>query len=124
MEFNFNTFFGLETILNNNPEIMIFWSFLGVLCLAFFLSAVSYIFRKFNINSYIIECLLWTSAFTFFIGILAIMILFFVATVSGVKLAYIWSSIFIGYLCFSLLYNNALKKLFKDYSLTIKKNRK
>ena len=123
MEFNFNTFFGLEEIINNKREIIVFWSFLGVLTLTILLSFISYIFRKLKISQFFIESLLWSLLFTFITGTITILLLFFISDISGVKLVYIWLSIFLGYFCFSVMHNNALKKLYIDYSKTIIKNK-
>ncbi len=121
MELNFDAFFGLENTLNANREIILFWSFLGVFGCMMLLTFVFYIFKKLNINKYVVESLMWSLIFTFLIGIIAIIILFFFKDISGVKLAYVWLAIFTGYLFFSLIYNNALKKLFDDYSKTLTK---
>jgi hypothetical protein len=121
MELNFDAFFGLENTLNANREIILFWSFLGVFGCMMLLTFVFYIFKKLNINKYVVESLMWSLIFTFLIGIIAIIILFFIKDISGVKLAYVWLAIFTGYLFFSLIYNNALKKLFDDYSKTLTK---
>jgi hypothetical protein len=123
MELNFDTFFGLEETLNANREILLFWPFLGVFLIIMLLTFIFYIFRKLNINRYIIEALMWSLLITFITGIITIIILYLITDISGVKLAYVWLSIFIGYLFFTLLYNNTLKKLYNDYSKTLKKSK-
>ncbi|OWP74431.1 hypothetical protein BWK62_14350 [Flavobacterium oreochromis] len=121
MELNFNTFFGLEKMLNDTPIIIVFWSFLGVIIMAFAFSIIAYIFRKTGISTYVIHSILWSLVLTLIVGSVTILILFVIGGLSGVKLAYIWLTVFLGYFVFSLLYNNSFKKLVSDYSQKLKK---
>lgn len=121
---SFNTFFGLEDKIIENPEIIIFGAMLVPLLLSFPVTVIGWIFRKLKFNMYIIHVLLYTLLFTFVVGVVTILILFFITDKNGVKLAYCWLTVFAGMFIFSLINANTLTKMFTDWSEIIKERQK
>ncbi len=119
-EFSFNTFFGYENILMEKPEIVLFGAMLLPIGLIMVFSIIGWVFRKLQLNMYIIHALLYTLLFTFFFGAVSMLILFFITDKNGVKLAWCWSSILIGMFCFSVINTNTISKMFTDWSKIIK----
>ncbi|MCJ7932855.1 MAG: hypothetical protein MUW56_04295 [Chryseobacterium sp.] len=120
MEFSFNTFFGLERELAENPEMVIFGALFLPLIAFLPVVLIGWIFRKLKFNKYIIHVLLYTLLFTFLLGILTIFILYFITDKNGVKLAYCWLTVLIGMFFFSMMNANTLTKMFTDWSKIIK----
>jgi hypothetical protein len=121
---SFNTFFGLEDKIIENPEIIIFGAMLVPLLLSFPVTVIGWIFRKLKFNMYIIHVLLYTLLFTFVVGAVTVLILFFITDKNGVKLAYCWLTVFAGMFIFSLINANTLTKMFTDWSEIIKERQK
>ncbi|WP_306350399.1 hypothetical protein [Flavobacterium sp. '19STA2R22 D10 B1'] len=120
---DFNYFFGYEKILNQNPEVVLGFSFLGVVGIIIGLTILSYPFKKMKIITRIMAPLMFSLLSCLFIGIVPIMILFFIAPeISGVKLAYIWLTIFLGITLFWYVNYATLLKFGED--LQLKKGKK
>jgi hypothetical protein len=110
MEFDFNTFFGYETLLNKKPDRMLIISFLlpvGLLLLSLF---INFLLEKWHWKSYLIKVVLYTSFLLIFFGGFTISLLYFMG-VSGVKLAYCYSIITIGMFFFCLLNGKTITKM-------------
>ncbi|QBJ86259.1 hypothetical protein DDI74_08335 [Chryseobacterium gleum] len=122
--FSFNTFFGLEDKIVQNPEIAIFGAMFIPLLLSLPVTVMGWIFRKLKFNMYIIHVLLYTLLFTFIFGAITIFVLFFITDKNGVKLAYCWLMVFIGMFFFSLINANTITKMFSDWSKIIKERQK
>jgi len=120
MGFSFNTFFGLEDKIANYPEVTIFGAMFLPLLLFVPIALIGWIFRKLKFNMYIIHVLLYTLMFTFVLGSLAMLILFFITDKNGVKLAYCWLTVFAGMFFFSMINVNTITKMFTDWSKIIK----
>ncbi|MBL1219995.1 hypothetical protein JET18_04045 [Chryseobacterium sp. L7] len=120
MAFSFNTFFGFEQDLIAYPEAAIFGAMLVPVLLMIPIAVIAWIFRKLKINMYIIHVLLYTLMFTFFLGSIAMLILFFITDRNGIKLAYCWTVILAGMFFFSLINTNTITKMFTDWSKIIK----
>ncbi|WP_374464893.1 hypothetical protein [Chryseobacterium sp.] len=118
--FSFNTFFGYENILMEKPEIVLFGAMLLPIGLIMVVSIIGWMFRKLKFNMYIIQAILYNLLFTFFFGTVTMLILFFITDKNGVKLAWCWSSIFLGMFCFSIINTNTISKMFTDWSKIIK----
>lgn len=118
--FSFNTFFGLEDKIADYPEVTIFGAMFLPLLLFLPTAVIGWIFRKLKFNMYIIHVLLYTLLFTFVIGAVTILILFFITDKNGVKLAYCWLTVFTGMFIFSLINANTITKMFSDWSKIIK----
>ena len=120
MGFSFNTFFGLEDKIADYPEVTIFGAMFLPLILFVPIALIGWIFRKLKFNMYIIHVLLYTLMFTFVLGSLAMLILFFITDKNGVKLAYCWLTVLAGMFFFSLINANTITKMFTDWSKIIK----
>ena len=120
MGFSFNTFFGLEDKIADYPEVTIFGAMFLPLLLFVPIALIGWIFRKLKFNMYIIHVLLYTLMFTFVLGSLAMLILFFITDKNGVKLAYCWLTVFAGMFFFSMINVNTITKMFTDWSKIIK----
>jgi hypothetical protein len=120
MGFSFNTFFGLEDKIADYPEVTIFGAMFLPLLLFVPIALIGWIFRKLKFNMYIIHVLLYTLMFTFVLGSLAMLILFFITDKNGVRLAYCWLTILAGMFFFSLINANTITKMFTDWSKIIK----
>jgi len=120
MGFSFNTFFGLEDKIADYPEVTIFGAMFLPLLLFVPIALIGWIFRKLKFNMYIIHVLLYTLMFTFVLGSLAMLILFFITDKNGVKLAYCWLTVLAGMFFFSLINANTITKMFTDWSKIIK----
>lgn len=118
--FSFNTFFGLEDKIADYPEVTIFGAMFLPLLLFLPMAVIGWIFRKLKFNMYIIHVLLYTLLFTFVIGAVTILILFFITDKNGVKLAYCWLTVLVGMFIFSLINANTITKMFSDWSKIIK----
>lgn len=116
---NFNTFFGLENILRESPEFVLFGAMLLPIGFLLVVSIIGWIFRKLKLNMYIIYVLLYTILFTFFLGTFTMLILFFITDKNGIKLAYCWLSILGGMFIFSSINANTITKMFTDWSKII-----
>jgi hypothetical protein len=57
--------------------------------------------------------------FTFFIGRFNIFVLYFITDKNGIKLMYCWLTIFIGMFFFCLMNEQAITKMFTDWSKII-----
>ncbi|WP_223559934.1 hypothetical protein [Chryseobacterium lathyri] len=120
MVFSFNTFFGLEDKIADYPEVTIFGAMFLPLLLFVPIALIGWVFRKLKFNMYIIHVLLYTLMFTFVLGSLAMLILFFITDKNGVKLAYCWLTVLAGMFFFSLINANTITKMFTDWSKIIK----
>lgn len=120
MAFSFNTFFGLERQLAESPEAAIFGAMFVPLLLMIPIAILGWAFRKLKLNMYIIQALLYTLMFTFVLGSLAMLILFFITDRNGVKLGYCWLVILAGMFIFSIINTNTITKMFTDWSKIIK----
>lgn len=120
MEFSFNTFFGFENDLTAHPEIVIFGALFIPLLLMIPMAILGWIFRKLKLNMYVIHTLLYTLMFTFLLGSVAMLILFFITDRNGIKLAYCWLTILAGMFFFSVMNTNTITKMFTDWSKIIK----
>jgi hypothetical protein len=120
MGFSFNTFFGLEDKIADYPEVTIFGAMFVPLLLFVPIALIGWIFRKLKFNMFIIHVLLYTLMFTFVLGSLAMLILFFITDKNGVKLAYCWLTVLAGMFFFSLINANTITKMFTDWSKIIK----
>ena len=100
MEFDFNTFFGYETLLNEKPDRMLIISFLFI----------NFLLEKWHWKSYLIKVVLYTSFLLIFFGGFTISLFYFMG-VSGVKLAYCYSIITIGMFFFCLLNGKTITKM-------------
>jgi len=120
MGFSFNTFFGLEDKIADYPEVTIFGAMFLPLLLFVPIALIGWIFRKLKFNMYIIHVLLYTLMFTFVLGSLTMLILFFITDKNGVKLAYCWLTVLAGMFFFSLINANTITKMFTDWSKIIK----
>lgn len=120
MGFSFNTFFGLEDKIADYPEVTIFGAMFLPLLLFVPIALIGWIFRKLKFNMYIIHVLLYTLMFTFVLGSLAMLILFFITDKNGVRLAYCWLTVLAGMFFFSLINANTITKMFTDWSKIIK----
>ncbi|MDQ0067416.1 hypothetical protein [Chryseobacterium lathyri] len=120
MGFGFKTFFGLEDKIADYPEVTIFGAMFLPLLLLVPIALIGWIFRKLKFNMYIIHVLLYTLMFTFVLGSLAMLILFFITDKNGVKLAYCWLTVLAGMFFFSMINANTITKMFTDWSKIIK----
>ncbi|WP_116010832.1 hypothetical protein [Chryseobacterium elymi] len=120
MGFSFNSFFGLEGKIADYPEVTIFGAMFLPLLLLVPIALIGWIFRKLKFNMYIIHVLLYTLMFTFVLGSLAMLILFFITDKNGVKLAYCWLTVLAGMFFFSLINANTITKMLTDWSKIIK----
>ena len=112
--FDFNTFFGYENILNNKPSITLLISFLLPIALMIAFSLIAYILRKlFHLKLYLINVVLYTAFLMLFLGIFPIAILFFMG-ISGVKLAYCYSVIFMAIFFFCLVNGKIITKMMME----------
>lgn len=119
MAFSFNTFFGFEQDLITHPEAAIFGALLVPLLLLIPITVIGWIFRKLRLNRYVIHVLLYTLMFTFVLGSVTVLILFFITDRNGIKLAYCWMTILAGMFFFSLINANIITKMFSDWSKII-----
>ena len=119
MEFNFDTFFGYEKQINNQPDVFMIYSFAGIVFGIMALLFLAIIIRKIglnSINSYIVNPLMLALGLTFIVSILPTVI-FYVATsdISFVKIVYSWIVIFIGMLFFVGFNLESIKKFLNEF---------
>ena len=110
MEFDFNTFFGYETLLNENPESMLIISSLLPAVLLLLFLAIHFLLAKLHLRSHLVSVILYTLFLTILFGGFTISLFYFMG-VSGVKLGYCYSIITIGMFCFCLLNGNTITKM-------------
>ncbi|WP_336686108.1 hypothetical protein [Chryseobacterium bernardetii] len=124
MEFSFNTFLGFEKDLMSHPEMVIFAALLLPILLMLPIALIGWVFRKLKFNMYIINVVLYTLMFTFLLGVLTIFVLYFITDKNGIKLMYCWLTIFIGMFFFCLMNEQAITKMFTDWSKIIEEKDK
>ncbi|WP_343588654.1 hypothetical protein [Flavobacterium sp.] len=119
MEFNFNTFFGYEDYINNQPDQVLIYSFAGIVFGGLALLFLGILIRKLGlafINSYIINPLMLVLGLTFLISIPPTVIFYVVTSnISFVKIIYIWIVIFIGMLFFVGFNLETIKKYLNEF---------
>ncbi|AWK03840.1 hypothetical protein HYN56_06210 [Flavobacterium crocinum] len=119
MEFNFNTFFGYEQQINNQPDIVMIYSFAGIVFGIMALLFLAIIIRKIglnSINSFIINPLMLALGLTFIVSILPTVIFYVVTSdISFVKIVYSWIVIFIGMLFFVGINLETIKKCLNEF---------
>lgn len=111
---NFNQFFGYEDLINKNQDLVLIYGFafliFGMMALAF----ISLICSKLSLNAIVdhfIAPLLIAFLLSMIVAILPTVIFKVVANdLSGVKLIYIWITIFSGMTFFSFLNYPMIKK--------------
>ena len=119
MEFNFDTFFGYEKLLSENPESVIFFALIFPLIVIAILSCIGYCFRKLKLNLYIIQVLIFTSILTTFFGSFSSLILYFISEQNGVKMAYCLLIIFLGMFTFCIFNTHSINKFILEWSKAI-----
>lgn len=62
--------------------------------------------------------------FTFLLGVLTIFVLYFITDKNGIKLMYCWLTIFTGMFFFCLMNEQAITKMFTDWSKIIEEKDK
>lgn len=119
MEFSYNLM-GYEVQVNREPELVLIYGFAGLLLAILAITLLSYIFRKIGLQavvSHLFLPLILSFELCLFITLLPTMILHFVIpSLSGVKLAYIWLTIFSGITIFTFINYNTIKKWGSDLS--------
>ncbi len=119
MEFNFNTFFGYEQQINNQPDQVLIYSFAGIVFGVLALLFLAIIIRKLGltiINSYVINPLILVLGLTFVLSILPTVIFYVAASdISFVKIIYSWIVIFIGMLFFVGFNLEIIKKCLNEF---------
>ncbi|RWW91671.1 hypothetical protein [Flavobacterium cerinum] len=117
MEFNYNLF-GYESHINNEPELVLIYGFAGLLAAMTVITLLSYIFRKIGFEivvNYFFKPLLLAFGLCLFITLFPTMALYFIIPdLRGVKLAYIWITIFSGITIFSFVNYTTIKKFGHD----------
>ena len=107
MGFNFNQFFGYESLINENPDLVLIYGFAFIFFGSMALTLVSFILNKMGLTvivSRFIGPLILSLFVCLLVAIIPTVILKLVANdVSGVKLIYCWITIFTGvtFFCFS-----------------------
>jgi len=100
MGFSFNQFFGLEHVLNAQPDLVVIYGFATIVFGLLLLSFLALIFNKmhFNaINEHFIAPLMWILSLTFVVAVVPTIVLYFLASdITGVKLIYCWIAILVG----------------------------
>ncbi|KAF2516153.1 hypothetical protein [Flavobacterium foetidum] len=119
MEFNFDTFFGYEQLINNQPDIVMIYSFAGIvfgILALIFLAIISRKLGLHSINSFIINPLMLVLGLTFIVSILPTFIFYVAASdISFVKIVYSWIVIFIGMLFFVGINLETIKKCLSEF---------
>lgn len=117
MEFSYNLF-GYESHINNERELVLIYGFAGLLAAMFVITLLSYIFRKIGLEivvNYFFKPLLLAFGLCLFITLFPTMALYFIIPdLRGVKLAYIWITIFSGITIFSFVNYTTIKKFGHD----------
>ena len=111
---------GYESQVNREPELVLIYGFAGLLLGMLIITILSYIFRKIGLQvvvSHLFLPLMLSFGLCLFITLLPTMILHFVIpSLPGVKLAYIWLTIFSGITIFSFINYTTIKKWGSDLS--------
>lgn len=117
MEFNYSLL-GYESHINKEPELVLIYGFAGLLAAMVLIILSSYIFRKIGLEivvNYFFKPLLLAFGLCLFITLFPTMALYFIiSNLSGVKLAYIWITIFSGITIFSFVNYTTIKKFGHD----------
>ncbi len=98
----------LDNIIET-PILMVAWAAFGVPLVIFLLILLSKLYRQYKISSYIDTVIFSSLFFTWIVGFILLIFLLF-ANVSGVKLYFIWITVFVSSLVFSIINNRALVK--------------
>lgn len=117
MEFNYSLL-GYESHINKEPELVLIYGFAGLLAAMVLITLSSYIFRKIGLEivvNYFFKPLLLAFGLCLFLTLFPTMALYFIiSNLSGVKLAYIWITIFSGITIFSFVNYTTIKKFGHD----------
>ena len=120
MEFNFNHFFGYETLINKNPDLVLIYGFAFIIFGLMALTFVALIFSKIGLKivvNQLIAPLMQSMILCLIVAIIPTIILSVVADdVSGVKLIYCWITIFFGITIFCFLNYPAINKWSGSFS--------
>lgn len=119
MGFNFNTFFGYENQINNQPDQVLIYGFASIVLGFVALIFMAFVIRKLglsSINSYVINPLMLVLGLTFLLSIVPTVIFYVVTSdISFVKIMYCWIVIFIGMLFFVGFNLESIKKCFHEF---------
>jgi hypothetical protein len=114
MEFNFNHFFGYESVINKNPDLVLIYGFAFIIFGLMALTFIALIFSKIGLQiavKHFIAPLMQSMVLCLFVAIIPTVILSVVANdVSGVKLLYCWITIFSGITIFCFLHYPMINK--------------
>jgi len=118
MEFNYSLL-GYESYVNNEPQLVLVYGFAGLLAAILGITILSYIFRKTGLQfivDHLFKPLLLAFGFALFITLIPTLILYFLVPLSGVKLAYIWLTLFLGITIFCFVNYTMITKWTSDIS--------
>lgn len=125
MGFNFNTFFGYETDINNLDNQILIYGFAAIIFTMLGLSIIAAGARKMGfiaIISHFISPLLLCLGLTLILSILPTIIFLVVASdISGVKIIYSWIVIFLGMLFFVMFNLTTIKNFVKEFGTLAEK---
>jgi len=114
MAFNFNHFFGYEDVINRNPDLVLIYGFGVIIFGMMLLTLLSMILVKIGITvlvDHFLAPLTLSLLLCLIVAIIPTVILKVVANdLSGVKLVYIWITIFAGTTFFSFSNYPMMKK--------------
>lgn len=119
MEFNFNTFFGYENIINGMRDQILIYGFAVIVFSIVALLILAILFRKAGLTSiisFIINPLLLCLGLTLIIAILPTVVFYASdSEISGVKMIYSWITIFTGMLLFVIFNLETIKYCFREF---------
>ncbi len=114
MASGFEQFFGYENIINRDPDLVLIYGYATMVFGALLIIFLSFIFRKAGLQPFVsrfLNPLLLSMGISLLIAIPPTILFKVVANnVSGVKLVYIWITIFTGISIFTFLRYQELKK--------------
>lgn len=119
MGFNFNTFFGFETAINNLNNQVLIYGFATIIFTMLGLTIVAIAARKMGfiaIINHVISPLLLCLGLTLLLSILPTIVFVVVASdISAVKIVYSWIVIFLGMLFFVMFNLGTIKSFVKEF---------
>lgn len=119
MGFNFNTFFGFETAINNLNNQVLIYGFATIIFTMLGLTIVAIAARKMGfiaIINHVISPLLLCLGLTLLLSILPTIVFVVVASdISAVKIVYSWIVIFLGMLFFVMFNLATIKSFVKEF---------
>lgn len=114
MELPFKYLPFIETIIKK-PMLMVMWAAFGTPLLMFLLSLFSRLYKNLGFSKTINTIIFSSLGFTWLAGFIITIVLFF-SGVSGIKLYFIWITLLLSSLIFSIFNNNTLLKLYNTYT--------